>query len=126
MKEQGPDATVELILKRLEEQHQKYKIMEMNLLSRKKRLKSQIPDIQGSLKIVRQMQEQKGKPGVISSHFLLSDQVYAKAETIPSDTVCLWLGANVMLEYSLEDAEKLLSENLSNAEKNHGQVSSHC
>ncbi|XP_043194868.1 prefoldin subunit 3-like [Amphibalanus amphitrite] len=122
MKEQGPEVTVEMILKRLEEQHQKYKFMELNLMSRRKRLKSQIPDIEGSLKIVKQMQEQKGKEGVISSHFLLSDQVYAKAESTPSETVCLWLGANVMLEYSLDDANKLLSDNLSNASKNLGQV----
>ncbi|XP_037082711.1 prefoldin subunit 3-like [Pollicipes pollicipes] len=122
MKEQGSDVTVEKILKQLEEQHQKYKFMELNLTSKRKRLKSQIPDIEGSLKIVRQMQEQKGTEGVISSHFLLSDQVYAKAESKPSDSVCLWLGANVMLEYSLDDANTLLSENLNNAQKNLSQV----
>jgi prefoldin subunit 5 len=32
--------------------------------------------------------------------------------------VCLWLGANVMLEYSLDDAEELLKKNKSSAEKN--------
>lgn len=122
MKEQGAEVTVEIILKRLEEQHQKYKFMELNLMQRRKRLKSQIPDIEGSLKIVKQMQEQKGKEGIITSHFLLSDQVYAKAETRASDTVCLWLGANVMLEYSLDDAQKLLADNHSNAIKNLSQV----
>ena len=36
--------------------------------------------------------------------------------------VCLWLGANVMLEYSLEDAQKLLSQNRETAMKNLGQI----
>ena len=29
----------------------------------------------------------------------------------PTDKVCLWLGANVMLEYTLDDAEVLLKKN---------------
>ena len=36
--------------------------------------------------------------------------------------VCLWLGANVMLEYSLSDAEELLSKNKSSAERNLAQI----
>ena len=37
--------------------------------------------------------------------------------------VCLWLGANVMLEYTLPAAEELLSKNKASAEKNLGQIS---
>ena len=29
-------------------------------------------------------------------------QVYAEAVIPPTDKVCLWLGANVMLEYTLD------------------------
>ena len=45
-------------------------------------------------------------------------QVYAEAVIPPTDKVCLWLGANVMLEYSLDDAEQLLTKNCESAEKN--------
>ena len=48
--------------------------------------------------------------------------MFAKAEIPPTDKVCLWLGANVMLEYSLEDAEQLLSKNLASAEKNLAEI----
>ena len=53
----------------------------------------------------------------INSNFLLSDNIWAQAK-IANDTgkVGLWLGANVMVEYSLEDALKLLAKNLENAE----------
>ena len=36
--------------------------------------------------------------------------------------MCLWLGANVMLEYSLDDAEELLKKNKESAEKNVQQI----
>ena len=49
-------------------------------------------------------------------------QVYAEATIPPTDKVCLWLGANVMLEYSLDDAEDLLKKNCESAEKNLGQI----
>ena len=43
--------------------------------------------------------------------------MWAKA-TIPNDTgkVGLWLGANVMIEYSYEEAIALLERNFKNAE----------
>ena len=40
--------------------------------------------------------------------FAISDQAYAKARIPVTDSVNLWLGANVMLEYPLEEAKALL------------------
>lgn len=40
--------------------------------------------------------------------FAISDQAYAKAKVPVTDSVNLWLGANVMLEYPLEEAKALL------------------
>lgn len=105
-------------LKVLDEKHRKYKFMEANLMAKRKRLKGQIPDIQASLSIITQLRSKKEKDESTTSQFLLSDQVYAQAEIPPTDKVCLWLGANVMLEYSLEDAEKLLDKNFKSAQKN--------
>ena len=54
----------------------------------------------------------------IETNFLLSDNIWAKA-TVPNETgrVGLWLGANVMVEYSYDDAIKLLGRNLGSAEE---------
>ena len=53
----------------------------------------------------------------VESNFLLSDNIWAKA-TIPCyDRVGLWLGANVMVEYSHDDAIVLLNKNLASAEE---------
>ena len=50
------------------------------------------------------------------THFPLADSVYGKASIKPVGTVNLWLGANVMLEYSYTEARSLLEENLKKAQ----------
>ncbi|KAK8967880.1 putative prefoldin subunit 3 [Platanthera guangdongensis] len=47
--------------------------------------------------------------------FELSEGIYSRARIENGDSVCLWLGANVMLEYSCHEAEELLKKNLENA-----------
>lgn len=47
---------------------------------------------------------------------------FFKAKIPPTENVCLWLGANVMLEYTLDDAEALLTTNMANANRNLGYV----
>lgn len=37
--------------------------------------------------------------------FEVSEGIYSRARIEDSDSVCLWLGANVMLEYSCEEVE---------------------
>lgn len=55
----------------------------------------------------------------IDTSFELNDTLYARASISPSDMeeVYLWLGANVMLAYPVEEAEEMLQEKLSAAEK---------
>jgi len=105
-------------LKFLDDRHQKYKFMETNLTARKRRLKSQVPDISSSLILINKLRAKRDATEDMDSNFLLSDSVYASAKIPPTDKVCLWLGANVMLEYSLDDAEELLTKNKESAEKN--------
>ncbi|XP_030754048.1 prefoldin subunit 3-like [Sitophilus oryzae] len=119
MKRPENNSAVDEVLKKLDAQHAKYKFMEYNLLSKKKRLQNQVPELKRSLTMIEKLENQKEE---FETQFLLSDQAFAKAKVPPTDTVCLWLGANVMLEYSLEDAKKLLTQNISAAEKNLGYV----
>ncbi|KAJ8882576.1 hypothetical protein PR048_014387 [Dryococelus australis] len=114
---------VDKVLKRLDEQHSKYKCMEYNLLSKKRRLRVQIPDLEMSLAMIKFLQKQNSKfPSDLEMEFLLSEQAYVKAKIPPTDKVCLWLGANVMLEYTLEDAAELLEKNIASAKKNLSHV----
>ncbi|KAJ2951131.1 hypothetical protein O0L34_g5520 [Tuta absoluta] len=106
---------VDKVLRRLDEQHGKYKFMEYTLATKRRRLRQQIPDLARSLEMIEKLKSQKEE---METQFLLSDQVFVKANVPPTKSVCLWLGANVMLEYTLEDAEKLLTQNMATAKKN--------
>ncbi|XP_072543583.1 prefoldin subunit 3 [Salminus brasiliensis] len=117
MKQPGND-TADIVLRKLDEQYQKYKYMELNLAQKKLRLKSQIPQIKQTLEILRHMQKKKDTTDPMETHFLLADNVYCKASVPPTDKVCLWLGANVMLEYDIDEAQSLLEKNLATASRN--------
>lgn len=106
--------SAEEVLKKLDEQHQKFKFMLQNFDSKKKKLKAQVPDITTTLESVKHLKANR-ESGPIETKFLLSDQVYAKAEVPPTSRVCLWLGANTMLEYDIDEAEELLVKNLGDA-----------
>uniref|UniRef100_A0A3B3VUK0 Prefoldin subunit 3 n=1 Tax=Poecilia latipinna TaxID=48699 RepID=A0A3B3VUK0_9TELE len=58
MKQPGNE-TADSALRRLDEQYQKYKYMELNLSQKKLRLKNQIPQITQTLEILRHMQKKK-------------------------------------------------------------------
>uniref|UniRef100_A0A1A9WT45 Prefoldin subunit 3 n=1 Tax=Glossina brevipalpis TaxID=37001 RepID=A0A1A9WT45_9MUSC len=102
----------EKVLQRLDEQHSKYRFMAFNLEARRRKLKSQIPDLQRSLEMIDVLRKETEER---ETQFMLSDQVYIKTIVPPTDTVCLWLGANVMLEYPLDEAEILLKQNMTSA-----------
>jgi hypothetical protein len=94
----------------------KYKLMESGLVENRKSLRAKIPDIGASLDVVKMLQEKAAADEEFSAFFALADNVHAKALITPSKgVVCLWLGANVMLEYSYAEARELLETNLRNA-----------
>ncbi|XP_010259240.1 PREDICTED: probable prefoldin subunit 3 isoform X2 [Nelumbo nucifera] len=75
----------------LQERLQQYKLVEMKLLAQQRDLQALIAD------------------------FEVSEGIYSRARIEDTDSVCLWLGANVMLEYSCDEATNLLQKNLENA-----------
>lgn len=115
---QPGNESADAALKKLDERYQKYKFMELGLAQRKRRLKAQIPEIKQTLEILKYMQRKKASPRPMETRFLLADNLYCKAAVPPTDRVCLWLGANVMLEYDVDEARALLERNLAAAARN--------
>ena len=109
------------MLAALQNLHSKYKFMESNLVENRKQLLARHPELLANLDAVRMlvgMSEAGGGSGQpFSTYFALADQVHAKATVAPSGRVCLWLGADVMLEYSYAEALELLQANSAAAEK---------
>ena len=105
-------------LKALDERLQKYRFLEVNLLQKRARIRRQMPDFEKSIEVIKLLVTKNE----LNTHFLMSSQLYSKARIPPTETVCLWLGANVMLEYPLDEAKALLTKNLSTSTSNLKQI----
>ena len=93
--------------------------MEQQLLRARQNLRVKLPDIKKTLEMVALLKKKsESADKSVETNFLVSDNIWAKAK-IPNDTgkVGLWLGANVMVEYTYDDAVKLLCKNLAQAEE---------
>ncbi|KAF3594617.1 hypothetical protein DY000_02025800 [Brassica cretica] len=115
-----------------QERLQQYKVVEMKLLAQQRDLQvyfspplyifnilimgqAKIPDIEKCLEVVGTLEARKGTGEALLADFEVSEGIYSRACIEDTDSVCLWLGANVMLEYSCEEATALLKNNLENA-----------
>jgi len=119
MKKQPDGMAAVEVIKRLDELRQKYKFMEQNLLAKRNKLNNQIPDIQNNLEALRFLKEKKTD---FETSYLLDYHVYSRAKVPPTNSVGLWLGANVMLEYPISEAQELLTKNNETAKRNLIQV----
>ncbi|EHK43985.1 uncharacterized protein TrAtP1_008440 [Trichoderma atroviride] len=106
---------VEPTLRSFQEMISKYQFMELNLQRRMTGLKDKIPDIQKTLDTVQFLKLRKDATDPIETTFELNDTLYAKANIPPTEEVYIWLGANVMLSYPIDEAETLLTSKLSAA-----------
>ncbi|KAJ2632958.1 hypothetical protein H4R22_000857 [Coemansia sp. RSA 1290] len=113
MKTDTPEAT----LRKLTETVSKYKFMESSRLQQRASLEQKIPEIEKTLAIVEYLCESRGSDEPVKTLFEVNDTLYAHATIPPTDTVNLWLGANVMLEYKTDEAKDLLTSKLSVAKK---------
>ncbi|CAF4623948.1 unnamed protein product [Rotaria socialis] len=114
--QQPENDSTDTVIKRLDDLNSKYRFMEMNLLQKKKRLRGKLPDIQICLDMVEQLRKYRENGTDMDTNFLLAHNLYGKAIIPPTDKVCLWLGANVMLEYTLDEADELLRGNQKSAQ----------
>ncbi|KAK7740642.1 peptide chain release factor 1 [Diatrype stigma] len=110
---------VESTLRSFQEMISKYQFMELNLQRRVAGLKDKMPDIQKTLDTVRFLKTRSGETDPIDTTFELNDTLYAKASIPPTDEVYLWLGANVMLSYPVDEAETLLTTKLAAAKQSY-------
>jgi prefoldin subunit 5 len=116
--------TAEEQLETIRQQLQAFKQQEQMLLLRRERLQERLPEIKSALEAVLGLIAQQGKPDPLLVDYELTENIYAKAAVDSGvDSVNLWLGANVMVEYPLAEAKELLSSQLEGCEASQKQVS---
>ena len=106
------------IIEKLRDDLATLRMVERDLLQKRIRLGAKLPEIQRALEIVKELIDKQAAGQEVVSDFLLAEGVYAKGCIKGVKTVNLWLGANVMLEYTLEEARELLATNFSNCKAN--------
>lgn len=108
--ESGKD--VDLVLEDVRDMLQRYSHVEQELQQRKQRLQLKQPEIEKCLDAVNMLIDRNDSGEDMDLDFSLSDHVYARATVKHAGYVGLWLGAGVMVEYSLDEAKALLEEQL--------------
>lgn len=93
----------------------KYQFMQVNTERRMVGLKDKIPDIQKTLDVVKFLASRGADAEPLETTFELNETLFAKAVVPPTEEVYLWLGANVMLAYPMDEAVELLEGKLSAA-----------
>lgn len=132
---------VEPTLQRFQEMVSKYTFMQQNVERRGAGLREKLPEMKRTLEVVKFLKKKRkdiadakdsgldaddldddsdtNKPSsdVIETTFSLQDTLYARANIKPAQVneVYLWLGANVMVAYPLDEAEELLQTKLDKA-----------
>lgn len=89
----------------------KYRFLEQHLLEKQQSLKVSRPEVAENLNAVQKLATQADN-GEFNTHFQIADSVYGTAKVGHESTVSLWLGANLMVEYSYDEAKELLQKNL--------------
>jgi prefoldin subunit 5 len=114
---------IETVIGKFQELHQKYKILELSLARKRTSLMDKIPEIEANLAMVEHLLETTAEAdgaagGSLRAQYELADNIYAMAEIGAPKEVCLWLGANVMVSYTPQEAHDILKENSENASTN--------
>lgn len=111
----------ELVFSKFQERLSMYKYMQESKASTVKQLRVRVPDIEHTLQVCETLQQQDDDDdddNQMEVNYQLNDTLYTKAVVDTEDKkVGLWLGADVMLEYPVEEAIDLLKERHKTAQK---------
>jgi len=114
----NPSASAELLIGAFSDLFAKFKAYEGNLGQKKKLFQEKIPEIEKTLTVVKYLKKKQSESENVITRYNLADMIYTKAEVdTSSGIVNLWLGANVMLEYTYDEAIELLESKGENGRK---------
>lgn len=114
----------ERVFGKFQERLSQYRFMQQSKTATVRQLHTRVPDIRNSLCLCEELAK-KDEKEPLQMDFALNDTLYMRAKVDrcagskdePS-RVGLWLGADVMLEYPVEEAIQVLKEKLTEAERN--------
>jgi hypothetical protein len=119
-----PPASSELLIGAYSDLFSKFKAYEQQLEQKRGMYLEKLPEIEKSITLVRYLREKKISGDTVIARYNLADTIHSKAEVDCSQGIVnLWLGANVMLEYTYDEALELLTSKQTVAKKDYKEVS---
>ncbi|KAI3386004.1 hypothetical protein SNEBB_009324 [Seison nebaliae] len=113
--------------------YQKYKIMQESIRKRRAQLRDQLPDFLSSVKMIEHLMLKRNedrsdrssgdyekKP--LKTRFTLSSNVFVDGEIEDYENLGIWLGCNIMVEHTLDEAHAMIKVNIEKIEKGLGEV----
>lgn len=91
----------------------KYRFMEKTMVSKLTALNNKVPELKDAVTILEKIvnSDQSGQGGIYT-YFKVSDTLFCQAQIPSTKDVFLWLGANTMVEYPVDEATELLKEQM--------------
>ncbi|KYQ88685.1 prefoldin alpha-like domain containing protein [Tieghemostelium lacteum] len=109
------DKEIESVFRQLQDSYSKFKYFESKLSNNISILTLRSKQLQESLDIVDHVASKTEENFQVQ--YELSEGVYSSAQVDHPKSIYLWLGANVMLEYSFEEAKQVLRKNKDSVDK---------
>ncbi|EAN34165.1 Prefoldin subunit family protein [Theileria parva strain Muguga] len=90
----------------------KYRFMEKNSTAKMGLIKDKLPELKDAIYTLEKLKKKKesGDKSDVITYFKISDTLYSEARIPYTESAFLWLGANTMVEYPIDDAIKLLTD----------------
>lgn len=83
--------------------------MEGQIVKHTDTIRLKLPDLKKGLETVEFLKTQTSKN--VKVDYMISNNLWAKADVPVTDRVCLWLGADVLCEYTQDEAKGVLTKN---------------
>ncbi|KAH0575433.1 Prefoldin subunit 3 [Spironucleus salmonicida] len=100
-----------LVITGLDNTLQRYNFMFQNFQQQRNALCSSLPELLMTQAALKQLQSMGDLPEGSFFHYELSAGVYAKAKIMDRSKVALFLGSRTMVEYTIDEALKVLEDN---------------
>ena len=110
-----PEEATSLLIQK-QQDLKNYKSIEYQLVEKRQRLLKNRPGVQGDLDAVKRIGKMTDQ-GETKCQFPLADSLYSTAVLDKTSRVALWLGANLLVEYTLEEAQQIYQESLDSLDK---------
>ena len=114
-------------MKKYDDMSKRYTVYERNMLENKKTLLEKETETEEAIAAIEQLQGRAATATEtdgdgVETMYEIANNVYGHASIELNGKVCLWLGADVMVEYTYDEALTILKETMTTIEENKGQL----